>query len=193
MRQADTGVNRNNVVMVTCEKTLKQHQAFKQEVAAMPSVERTATANNGFYGGGPVGPVKTKTPGREIRLGYMIVDTGFIPLMGFQWKEKPSSMATVMDGRHPVLNEVAVAQIGFSGRATGQNLQGNDLVGGTPRALSTQLSIDFLRPVGLSLLLAIPVSAWVMHGWLNKYAYRVPLTECQYDIKFTVNYVPKRN
>jgi putative ABC transport system permease protein len=30
--------------------------------------------------------------------------------------------------------------------------------------------------VGLSLLLAVPISAWVMHSWLNKYAYRISLS-----------------
>jgi putative ABC transport system permease protein len=302
MQQADTGVDRNNVVMVTCEKTLKQYQAFKQEVAAMPSVQATATANYGFYKGVPFGSIKTKTPGHEISMGFMIVDTGFIPLMGLQWKEKPASMAAVMDGRHPILNEVAVAEIGFSGKATGQIVQDNYLAGGVlkdfnyvslaeeikPIALyigldtaafglqrnvlfvrfrphsdiaamlrkigrsygsfdkttgfsyeflddaydsqykeedrladlmgvfttitviiaclglfalatfsaqqrikeigirkvlgasvegiATSLSTDFVKPVGLSLLLAVPVSAWVMHSWLNKYAYRIPLS-----------------
>jgi putative ABC transport system permease protein len=302
MRQADTGVDRNNVVMVTCEKTLKQYQAFKQEVAAMPSVQETATANYWFYKGLVTGSVRTKTPRHEISMGYMIVDTGFIPLMRLHWKEKPASMAAVMDGRHPILNEVAVAEIGLPGRATGQILQDNYHVGGvlkdfnyvslaeeikpmelyigldTPAfglqrnvlfvrfrshsdiaamlrkigqlygsfdkttgfsyeflddaydsqykeenrladlmgvfttitviiaclglfalatfsaqqrikeigirkvlgasvdGVATNLSIDFLRPVGLSLLLAVPVSAWVMHSWLNKYAYRIPLS-----------------
>jgi putative ABC transport system permease protein len=302
MRQADTGVDRNNVLMINCEKTLEHYQAFKREVEAMPSVERTATANNNFYGGGPMVPVKTKTQGREIQLEFMIVDTGFMPLLGLQWKEKPSSMAMVMDGRHPILNEVAVAQIGIPGRATGQDLQDGHHVGGVLKdfnyaslqteikplaiyigldtkayglqpnvlfvrfrphtnlqamlyhlgqlyksfdntapfsyqflddaydrqykaentladlmniftvitviiaclgllalatfsaqqrireisirkvlgasveGIATRLSLDFLRPVVLSLLLAIPVSAWVMHEWLNKYAYRVPLS-----------------
>jgi putative ABC transport system permease protein len=302
MQQADTGVDRNNVVMVTCEKTLKHYQEFKQEVAAMPSVQKTATANYGFYKGVPAGSIQTKTPGREISLGYMIVDTSFIPLMRLQWKEKPASMAAVMDGRHPILNEVAVAEIGLSGRATGQLLQYHYLVGGVLKdfnyvslaeeikpmelyigvdtaafglqrnvlfvrfwphsdiaamlrkigqlygsfdkttgfsyeflddaydsqykeenrladlmgvfttitviiaclglfalatfsaqqrikeigirkvlgasveGIASRLSIDFLKPVGLSLLLAVPISAWVMHSWLNKYAYRIPLS-----------------
>lgn len=211
-------------------------------------------------------------------------------------------MAAVMDGRHPILNEVAVVEMGFAGRATGQIVQDNHLVGGvlkdfnyvslaeeikplqlyigldTPafglqrnvlfvrfwphsdiaamlrkigqiygsfdktaafsyeflddaydsqykaedrladlmrvfttitviiaclgllalatfsaqqrikeigirkvlgasvEGIATTLSIDFLKPVGLSLLLAVPVSAWVMHSWLNKYAYRIPLS-----------------
>ncbi len=302
MQQADTGVDRNNVVMVTCEKTLKHYQQFKQEVAAMPSVQQTATANYGFYKGVPTGSFKTKTSGHEIAMGFMIVDTGFIPLMGLQWKEKPASLAAVMDGRHPILNEVAAVEMGFAGRATGQTVKDNYLVGGvlkdfnyvslaeeikplqlyigldTPsfglqrnvlfvrfwphsdiaamlrkigqiygsfdktaafsyeflddaydsqykaedrlanlmgvfttitviiaclgllalatfsaqqrikeigirkvlgasvEGIATSLSIDFLKPVGLSLLLAVPVSAWVMHSWLNKYAYRIPLS-----------------
>jgi putative ABC transport system permease protein len=50
------------------------------------------------------------------------------------------------------------------------------VLGASVEGIATRLSVDFLRPVGLSLLLAIPVSAWVMRGWLNKYAYRVPLS-----------------
>ena len=302
MRQADTGVDRNNVVVVNCGKTLKQYEEFKQEVAAMPSVQATATANYGFYKGAPTWSVKTKTPGHEIPMGFMIVDTGFIPLMRLQWKEKPASMAAIMDGRHPILNEVAIAELGLPGRATGQLVQDRYHVGGVLRnfnyvslaeeikpielyvgldtaafglqqhvlfvrfwphsdiptmlrkmgqiygdfdktsafsyeflddaynsqyreenkltdlmgvftaitviiaclglfalatfsaqqrikeigirkvlgasveGIATRLSVDFLRPVVLSLLLAVPVSAWVMHGWLNKYAYRVPLS-----------------
>jgi putative ABC transport system permease protein len=302
MRQADTGVDRNNVIMITCEKSLKQYQAFKQEVAALPSVQQTATADYAFYKGLPSGVVETKMPSHEIGMNYMIVDTGFIPLMGLQWKEKPASMATVMDGRHPILNEVSVAEIGYAGRATGQMVNDNYVVGGVLKdfnylslaraieplelyigldtakfgpqknvlfvkfsphidiaaalrkieqiygsfdktmgfsyeflddaydsqykaedrlaglmgvfstitvviaclglfalatfsaqqkvreigirkvlgapavGIATKLSLDFLKPVSLSLLLAVPISAWIMHNWLNKYAYRIPLS-----------------
>jgi putative ABC transport system permease protein len=302
MQHADTGVDRNNVVMIGCEKTLTSYQAFKQEVAAIPSVERTATANIAVYKGISNQIVNTKKPGHQILISYMFVDTGFIPLMGLKWKERPASIAAVMDGRHPILNEVAVAEIGFSGRATGQavnedyhvggvlkdfnyvslareiqpielftgvdtaafGLQNNVLfvrlwphtnvaatlrrigqiygsfdktsefsydflddaydsqykaeerlanlmgvfstitviiaclglfalatfsaqqrikeigirkvLGASVEGIATSLSIDFLKPVALSLLLAVPVSAWVMHSWLNKYAYRISLT-----------------
>ncbi|HVS98651.1 MAG TPA: ABC transporter permease [Puia sp.] len=302
MQQADTGVDRKDVVTVPCENTLKQYQAFKNEIAALPSVQATATANHGFYKGISINSVKTRTPGHDVGLAYMFVDTGFIPLMGLQWKEKPASMTSLMDGRHPILNEVAVNEFGFSGQATGQIVNDNYRVGGvlkdfnylslakqilplalyvgldTPAfglqrnvlfvrlrphsdiaavlrkiaqvygsfdkitafsyefvddaydsqyktedrlaglmgifstitviiaclglfALATfsarqrikeigirkvlgaslqdiagSLCFDFLKPVGMSLLLAVPVSAWVMHDWLNKYAYRTALS-----------------
>jgi putative ABC transport system permease protein len=302
MQHADTGVDRNNVVMVSCEKTLTSFPAFKREVASIPSVERTATANIVFYKGISNRIVTTKLPGHQILMSYMFVDTSFMSLMGLQWKEKPASIAAVMDGRHPILNEVAVSAIGFSGRATGQEvnedyhvggvlrdfnymslareiqpielfigvdtatfpLQNNvlfvrfsphtnvaatlrkigqifgsfdktsefsyefldeaydseykaeerladlmkvfatitvilaclglfalatfsvqqwtkeigirKLLGASAETIAINLSFQFLKPVSISLLLAIPVSAWIMHSWLNKYAYRIPLS-----------------
>jgi putative ABC transport system permease protein len=302
MEQADTGVDRDNVVMITCGKTLRQYQGFKQQVAAIPSVQKTATGDHGFYKGMSDRGIKTKSPEQNIIMSYMSVDTGFISLMGLQWKEKPASIEAVMDGRHPILNEVAVAEMGFSGKATGQLVNDSDVVGGVlkdfnyptlarkigPIALymgldtavfglqnkvlfvrfwpgvdiaaalnkitriygsfdqatsfsyefldeaynsqykaedrlaglmsvcstitviiaclglfalatftaqqrtkeigirkvlgasapgiATSLALDFLKPVSLSLLLAVPVSAWIMHNWLNKYAYRIPLS-----------------
>jgi len=37
------------------------------------------------------------------------------------------------------------------------------------------LSKDFLRLVGLAFLLAIPVAWWMMHAWLQDYAYRISI------------------
>jgi putative ABC transport system permease protein len=37
------------------------------------------------------------------------------------------------------------------------------------------LSRDFLRPVAIALVVALPLAAYLMHGWLANFAYRVPL------------------
>jgi putative ABC transport system permease protein len=37
------------------------------------------------------------------------------------------------------------------------------------------LSKDFIRLVGIAILIAIPLAGWVMHRWLQDFAYRVPL------------------
>jgi len=44
-------------------------------------------------------------------------------------------------------------------------------VGGIVRLLST----DFLKLVGIALLISIPVSGWAMHKWLEGFAYRTPI------------------
>jgi putative ABC transport system permease protein len=37
------------------------------------------------------------------------------------------------------------------------------------------LSKDFIRLVGIAILIAIPLAGWAMHRWLQDFAYRVPL------------------
>jgi len=38
------------------------------------------------------------------------------------------------------------------------------------------LSKDFLKLVGISIVIAIPISAWAMSKWLQEFAYRVSLS-----------------
>jgi len=48
-------------------------------------------------------------------------------------------------------------------------------LGATVTQLITLLSIDFLRLILFSLVLAIPLSAWAMHRWLQDYSYHTTL------------------
>jgi len=64
----------------------------------------------------------------------------------------------------------------FSAQQRTREIGIRKVLGASVKGIATSLSIDFLKPVTLSLLLAVPVSAWVMHDWLNKYAYRIPLS-----------------
>jgi putative ABC transport system permease protein len=38
------------------------------------------------------------------------------------------------------------------------------------------LSKDFLKPVGLSILIASPIAWWFMNKWLEGFAYRIPFS-----------------
>jgi ABC-type antimicrobial peptide transport system permease subunit len=49
------------------------------------------------------------------------------------------------------------------------------VLGATVTQLITLLSIDFLKLVLLALCLAIPLSAWAMHRWLQDYPYHTAL------------------
>ncbi len=303
MRHMDTGVDRDNVVMINCKASMRAYPSFQKEVQALPAVQKTATANYRFYNGFSMMPFRIGPQKKELAMSFMIVDTAFIQLLGLEWKEKPVSMADIMDGKHPVLNQAAVAQIGYRNPVTGQDLDERNIIGGVvkdfnysslssgikPAALfigrdtlafgkpsdnilfvrlrahsdvaavlakikelydsfdkssifsyqfldeaydlqykeedkladlmsvftvitviiaclgllalatfaaqqrtreigirkvlgasvgsiASKLSADFLKPVGLSLLLAIPAAGWVMHSWLNGYAFRTSLS-----------------
>lgn len=50
------------------------------------------------------------------------------------------------------------------------------VLGATVLNLTTLLSTDFLKLVLLSTILAFPVAWWVMHRWLERFAYRIELS-----------------
>lgn len=47
------------------------------------------------------------------------------------------------------------------------------VLGASVRSIIALLSTSFVKPVLLSTLLAIPVAWWMMHGWLENFAYRI--------------------
>lgn len=49
-------------------------------------------------------------------------------------------------------------------------------IGASTAGITALLSKDFLKLIGLSLLIAFPLSWWMMNTWLQSYAYRISLT-----------------
>jgi len=50
------------------------------------------------------------------------------------------------------------------------------VMGASVASISALLSRDFLRPILLSVLIASPLAWWVMHRWLDNFAYRTPIS-----------------
>jgi ABC-type antimicrobial peptide transport system permease subunit len=50
------------------------------------------------------------------------------------------------------------------------------VLGAEASTIITMLSKDFLKLVALSILIAAPVAGYVMQGWLQDFAYRIPLS-----------------
>jgi len=50
------------------------------------------------------------------------------------------------------------------------------VLGATVANVIALLSKDFLRLVAISSLIAFPVAWWMMHNWLNDYAYRINIS-----------------
>ncbi|MBE9583867.1 ABC transporter permease [Mucilaginibacter sp. JRF] len=50
------------------------------------------------------------------------------------------------------------------------------VLGASAQGIVTMLSADFVKLVGSSLLVAFPVAWWMMHQWLENYAYRVTIS-----------------
>lgn len=50
------------------------------------------------------------------------------------------------------------------------------VIGASVATITAMLSIDFLKLIGISLLIAFPVSWWMMNDWLQDYAYKINIT-----------------
>jgi putative ABC transport system permease protein len=50
------------------------------------------------------------------------------------------------------------------------------VLGASVSGIITKLSTDFLQPVAIAFLLAIPISWYMMNGWLEDFAYRINIT-----------------
>ncbi len=50
------------------------------------------------------------------------------------------------------------------------------VIGASVTSITTMLSKDFLKLILISLVIAFPVSWWMMHSWLQGFAYRISIT-----------------
>ncbi len=50
------------------------------------------------------------------------------------------------------------------------------VIGASSIGITALLSKDFLKLIGIALLIAFPVSWWMMNGWLQSYTYRISLS-----------------
>jgi putative ABC transport system permease protein len=68
--------------------------------------------------------------------------------------------------------------LGLVIHATGQRRKEigiRKVLGASVASIVRLFSIDFLKPILLALAFASPVAGWLMHGWLNDFAYRIPI------------------
>ncbi|HLZ86798.1 MAG TPA: FtsX-like permease family protein, partial [Puia sp.] len=120
IRHTDTGVNRENVVLVPFGTTLPHYAAFKRKVESMPGVQEAATAHYSMYAGYDMWSAQVPGSGKQMMVRAMDVDNHFVHLLGLQWKSKPPE--TLYDGQHVLLNEKAVEKLGLTGDVVGQKL-----------------------------------------------------------------------
>jgi len=127
MRHVDTGVDRDNVVMLQFDYTMDHYGAYKHEVASLPAVKQVATGLFKLYSGG-TGINLVHLPNSPVprNISYMQVDSSFFSLLGLKWVEAPAPGSDWFGNDHVVLNEAAVEAFGFTDGAVGRRLRLED-------------------------------------------------------------------
>jgi putative ABC transport system permease protein len=122
LRHTDTGVDRENIVMISFGTSLTHYEAFKRTVQAMPGVREAATAEYPLYAGYELWSAQVPESDKQMMLNVFKVDNDFVHLLGLQWKTKPLQPEALDDGKHVLLNEMAVEKLGLSGDIVGKKL-----------------------------------------------------------------------
>jgi putative ABC transport system permease protein len=122
VRHTDTGMDRDNVIMVPFSSHLGHYSTFKREVEAVPGIREVATSHYPMYGGFDAWAMKKPGCDNSVQLDAMLVDDRFIPMLGLRWVKQPTEGPELYDGKHLFLNEAAVRKLGLAGDPVGQRL-----------------------------------------------------------------------
>ena len=132
IRHTETGLDRENVVMVPFGAGMDHYAAFKREVEAIPGVRDAATSTYQLYSGTDGWSVTVPASKKTTNVGAMSVDDHFIPMLGLQWSRRPLREEDVTKNGTVIINESAVEKLGLTGDPLGQYLH----VGGDNLAIA---------------------------------------------------------
>ena len=113
IRQTDTGIQRDQVVMIPFGANVgKSYTAFKKEVQSLPAVQEVSVALQTLYRGHDMMGVTPRHADQMILLPTLMVDQHFISLLRLKWATPPVEplFQPSRDDR-VVLNETAVARL----------------------------------------------------------------------------------
>lgn len=124
-RHTDTGINKENVVMLPFRSSIGAHyQAYRQQVAALNGVTETATARYSLFGDFDIWVVPRADGSQSmLSLTTFRTDVSLIDMMGLQWKIPPADMTQLGMPGTIVLNEAAIEGFGFSGSPIGKQIR----------------------------------------------------------------------
>jgi putative ABC transport system permease protein len=122
-RHTDTGLDRENVLMVHFGKKIGDHyEAFKEEVSHLPGVSGLATAQTTMYNGGSLFPMTTRFNPQKQAVWHLAVDDRFIPLLNIKWLIPPKEDLNNRGIRLFVINQAAINRLNLPANPVGETV-----------------------------------------------------------------------
>lgn len=119
-RHADTGVNKENVVMVPVGASFgKNYASFKQDIGSLAGVANVATSRYAMFTYYDGYEMDGKTKDQTVMLNALAVDNNFMSLVGLKWKYPPLSASHLSGDNKLVINELAIERLHLSGNPVG--------------------------------------------------------------------------
>ncbi|MGZ3874162.1 MAG: ABC transporter permease [Mucilaginibacter sp.] len=153
-RHTETGVDRDNVVMVPVGSTFKNYPAFNHEIRTLAGVSSVATSRYGMFSFYDTYGIQGKTKDEAVMLPSLAVSKDFFRLLGLKWKYPPLSDENLGTGNKVVLNELAVEKLHLSSNPVNSYVKGpvDAQVAGVVKNFNFGSLEDPIEPLGIWVL-----------------------------------------
>ncbi len=126
-RHADTGVNRDNVVMVPIGSSVgKNYPAFEHDVKSLAGVNSVATSHYAMFKGYDMFFSNGKTKNETYGIASLIADKNYITTLGLKWKYAPAPNIELASRTKTIINEAAIAELHLPANPIGSYIQSGD-------------------------------------------------------------------
>jgi putative ABC transport system permease protein len=153
-RHTDTGVDRDNVVMIPVSGSFKNYPAFSHDIRALAGIGAVSTSRYGLFSYIDMYGIPGKTKDETVMLPSLAVDQDFFRLVGLKWKYPPLPHDNLGAGNKVVLNELAVEKLHLPANPVGSyiNFGSKTIVAGVVKNFNFSSLEDPIQPLGLWVL-----------------------------------------
>jgi putative ABC transport system permease protein len=148
----DSGVNRNNIVMVPfAEKVGRHYPAFKSDNQRITDVQEVCAARYAMYKGYDISVIKPKTGNDLITFPLLSVDENFIKMLDLKWKFPPVNSLYFRQKNATVINEAAALKFGLGPDPVNKDMNGAFTVSGVLKDFNYESPKNKIGPLVLSI------------------------------------------
>lgn len=105
---------------------------------------------------------------------YQFLDSDYQAL--YQAERKVSTLAKYFAGLAIIISCLGLFGLAaYSAQRRQKEIGIRKVLGATVSAVAWMMSLDFLKLIFISILVAFPLSWWLIHQWLTGFAYRIPI------------------
>lgn len=123
-RHADTGIDKDNVVMIPVTSSfINKYPAFKSDVAGIAGISAVATSHYAMYGGYDMFSIDGKTSAENTMLAALEVGESFFSTVGLKWKYPPTGKISAAGSNKVVINELAIDELHLPANPVGTYLE----------------------------------------------------------------------
>jgi putative ABC transport system permease protein len=129
-RHKDTGINRQNIVMMPFGTAATKHYvAFKEEIRSVPGIQEFSIALHPLFKGYDMMGITPPGSDKMMLIRTLDVDQHFIPMLGLKWIHAPGDSFFYKKKNSIVLNETAIEKLGLGPHPVNQKVDQFEVAG----------------------------------------------------------------